>query len=130
MKNTIAEGLRRTDATTSTAPRSKTFYTQSPSHPSSLQPPPLLLQQKKQKFQTTHRKNHHHLTLPLNDSAQIEADLEAAEGLVDEEVADLGGGDEARGGGEEVGGREGRGLDAEGAEDEEGFFCIFEGRGV
>ena len=36
---------------------------------------------------------------------------------MDEDVADLGGGDEARGAREEVGGGEGAGLDAEGAED-------------
>lgn len=42
---------------------------------------------------------------------------------MDEDVADLRGGDEARVAGEEVGGGEGGGLDAEGAEGEEGFFC-------
>ncbi|KAL8954286.1 MAG: hypothetical protein Q9193_007303 [Seirophora villosa] len=72
--------------------------------------------------QNPKKKHHHRLTLALDDDAQVEADLEAAKGLVDEEVADLGGGEEARGGGEEVGGGEGGGLDAEGAEHEEGFF--------
>ncbi len=41
-----------------------------------------------------------------------------------EDVADLGRGYEARVAGQEVGGGEGAGLDAEGAEDEEGFFCL------
>lgn len=79
-------------------------------------------QKRKKEKIPTHRKHHDSLALALDDDAQVEADLEAAKGLVDEEVADLGGGDEARGGGEEVGGGEGGGLDAEGAEHEEGFF--------
>lgn len=41
---------------------------------------------------------------------------------MDEDIPDLRGRDEARAAGEEVGGRERRGLDAEGAEGEEGFF--------
>lgn len=41
---------------------------------------------------------------------------------MDEDIADLGSWDEAGGCGEEVGGGEGGGLDAQGAKDEEGFF--------
>ena len=65
----------------------------------------------------THREYNHNLSLPLHHHGEVIAHLEAPERLVDEDVADLAGGDEARGAGEEVGGGEGAGLDAEGAED-------------
>lgn len=72
----------------------------------------------------THRKHHHDVPLPLHHDREVEPHLEPPERLVDEHVADLRRGDEARVAGEEVAGGEGAGLDAEGAEDEEGFFCI------
>ena len=70
----------------------------------------------------THREHNHNLALPFHHHSEVVAHLETPEGLVDENVADLGGGDEAGGAGEEVGGGEGAGLDAEGAEDQEAFF--------
>lgn len=45
---------------------------------------------------------------------------------MDEDVADLGGRDEACVAGHKVGGREGAGLDAERAEGQKGFLCHIE----
>lgn len=58
----------------------------------------------KEKVQT-HGKHDHGVPFPLDDDAEVEAHLEPAEGLVDEDVADLRRGDEARRRGHEVPGR-------------------------
>ena len=68
------------------------------------------------KHPPTHRKHNHNLPFPFDHHREVIPHLEPSEGLVDEDVADLGRGYEARGAGEEVGGGEGGGLDAEGAE--------------
>lgn len=83
-----------------------------------------LRNQKERGHPKTHRKHNHNLPFPFHHDREVEPHLEPPEGLVDEHVADLRRGDEARGAGEEVRGGEGAGLDAEGAEDEEGFFCL------
>lgn len=57
--------------------------------------------------------------LALDDDDEVVPDLEAAEGLVDEHVADLLGGDEARGARGEVAPRAAAHLDAEAAQDEQ-----------
>ena len=71
----------------------------------------------------TYREYNDVFVFAFHDDAEVVADFETAEGFVDKDVADLRRGDEARGRGEEVGRWEGGGLDAEGAEGEDGFFC-------
>lgn len=71
----------------------------------------------------THRKHNHNLSLPLHHHRKVKPHLEPSERLMYEYITDLRRRYEARVAGEEVGGGEGAGLDAEGAERQQGFFC-------
>lgn len=95
-----------------------------PFHSAPVPPLPMLSIRKKTRKSQTHRKHDHNLPFPFYHHGEVIPHLEAPKCLMDEDVADLRGGDEAGGGGEEVRGREGAGLDAEGAEDQEAFFCL------
>lgn len=64
----------------------------------------------------THRKHNHNFPLPFDYHRKVIPHLEPSEGLVYEYISDLRRRYEARVAGEEVGGGEGAGLDAEGAE--------------
>lgn len=65
---------------------------------------------------STHRKHNHDLSLSLYNDSEVIPDLEAPECLMNEYIADLGGRYEACIAGQEVRGREGTGLDAEGTQ--------------
>lgn len=85
-------------------------------------PPNDLILRREQQKHMTYRKHHYHSPLPLNHHGEVIPHFKPAKGLMNKDIHNLRRRDKARRRREEIVGRERTGLDAQGAEREEGFF--------